>query len=173
MHERRDIRMTQDDQRTALVVMEAGARWPSYTRELAGRASSAVVESQPVSESCEEFSARVVARVARMGERSVTVPVAILAVSQRIDPEARASRYLVARSVVTLMTAQDVGELLIIGDEHFADEVRHELLAFAGALCDGLAGSPVSVRVRFGSGQSGVRALGIPASTRLREAGGL
>lgn len=163
--------MEQNDQRTALVVMEAGARWPSYTRELAGRASSAVVESQPASESLDEFATRVVGRVARLAERSVTVPVAILAASQRIDPEARRARYEIARSVVALMAQNDGGELLIMGDEHFGDEVRHELVAFAGALCDGLAGSAVSVRVRFGSRQSGTRSLGIPPSSRSSVAG--
>lgn len=168
--------MEHDDQRTALVVMEAGARWPSYTRELAGRASAAVVESQPSSESLDEFGARVVGRVARLAERSITVPVAILAVSQRIDAEARKARYRIARNIVSLMASNDGGgELLIMGDEHFADEVRHELMAFAGALCDGLNGSAVSVRVRFGSAQSGTRSLGIPmppSSRRSSAAGG-
>ena len=40
--------MEDNDQKTALVVMEAGARWPSYTRELAGRASSAVLDRKSV-----------------------------------------------------------------------------------------------------------------------------
>lgn len=157
--------MDQNDQRTAIVVMEAGARWPSYSRELAGRASSAVVESQPAIESLDDFAVRVTGRVARLVERSVTIPVAILATSQRIDADARKARYLMARAMVAAMaTNESGGELLIMGDEHFADEVRHEFMAFAGALCDGLAGSAVSVRVRFGSGQSGTRSLGIPLS---------
>jgi len=162
--------MDLNDQRTALVVMEAGARWPSYTRELAGRASSAVVESQPAIESAQEFAARVVGRAARLTERSVTIPVAILAVSQRIDPEAQQARYHIARNVVSMMAAADGGELLIMGDEHFSEDVRHELVAFAGALCDGLAGGTVSVRVRFGTGQSGMRSLGVPPSTRNQAA---
>ena len=159
--------MDQNGQRTAIVVMEAGARWPSYSRELAGRASSAVVEAQPAIGSLDEFAIRVTGRVARLVERSVTIPVAILATSQRIDPQARKARYQMARAMVSAMAANEGGgELLIMGDEHFADEVRHEFVAFAGALCDGLAGSAVSVRVRFGNGQSGTRALGIPPSTR-------
>ncbi|MCC6901218.1 MAG: hypothetical protein IT377_19750 [Polyangiaceae bacterium] len=164
--------MEHNDQRTALVVMEAGARWPSYTRELAGRASSAVVESQPAIESVAEFSARVVGRVARLAERSVSIPVAILAASQRIDPEARKCRYQVARAIVMSMATSGGGELLIMGDEHFGDEVRHELVAFAGALCDGLAGSAVTVRVRFGTGRSGTHSLALPASSRRSVVGG-
>ncbi|MBK7584236.1 MAG: hypothetical protein IPI67_29045 [Myxococcales bacterium] len=151
-----------NDTKTAMVVMEAGARWPSYSSELAGRASSAVVESQPASESSEEFATRVVGRLARLAERQVTLPVAILATSQRIDSEARDARYQIARSILNQMTAQGLGELVIMGDEHFGDDVRHELMAFVGALCDGLAGSPVTVRVRFGAGRSGTRAIGLP-----------
>ncbi|MCK6531651.1 MAG: hypothetical protein L6Q84_01665 [Polyangiaceae bacterium] len=163
--------MEDNDQKTALVVMEAGARWPSYTRELAGRASSAVVESQPAIESVAEFSARVIGRVARLAERSVRIPVAILAASQRIDPEARKCRYQMARAIVMAMAGAEGGELLIMGDEHFGEEVRHELVAFAGALCDGLAGSAVSVRVRFGTGRSGTHALAIPPSSRRAAVG--
>lgn len=144
------MRMAHDSQKTALVVMEAGARWPSYSREISGRASSAVVESQPPSESFQDFASRVVARVDKLSAGAAEVPVAIVAVGQRIDLEARAARYRIARSLLSLMLAHGEGELLILGDAHYADEVRHELVAFAGALCDGLGGSRVSVRVRFG-----------------------
>ncbi len=152
--------MEPNDQKTALVIMEAGARWPSYARELAGRASSAVVESQQVSESLGEFSERVTGRLRRLAERQIRVPVAILATNQRIDREAEVARYQMARQVVGLLAEHGGGELLVMGGEHFADEVRHALMAFAGALCDGLHGSSVNVRLRFGADQSGTRRLG-------------
>lgn len=148
-----------EETRTALVVMEAGARWPSYTRELQGRASSAVVESQPPSESFDEFSYRVLSRVRRVEERGTEIPIALLAVSSRVDTEATRARYRMARAILSVLTARGTGELVIIADEFLPEDARHELVAFAGALCDGLAGSKVNVRVRFGAGDSGTRPL--------------
>ena len=152
--------MEQDETKTALVVMEAGARWPSYPREIQGHASSAVVESQPPSESLDEFSYRVLARIRRIEERGMTIPIALLATSSRVDDEAVHARYRIARAIVNALTARGAGELVIIADEALPLDSRHELVAFAGALCDGLGGSSVNVRVRFGAvDESGVRPL--------------
>jgi hypothetical protein len=148
-----------DETRTALVVMEAGARWPSFTRELSGRASSAIVESQPPSEGLDEFSYRVLARIRRLEERGTFIPVALLAVSPRTDAEATAARYRMARAIVTALGAYGTGELVIVAEEFVNEDQRHELIAFAGALCDSLNGSDINVRVRFGAGESGLRPL--------------
>lgn len=150
--------MKQTETKAALVVMEGGTRWPSYASEIRGRASSAIVEAQPPSESLHEFSARVIGRLRRLSTRRVTVPVAILAVSDRTDFEATTARYHIARAVLAVMAPSGNGELILLADEHASEDVRHELIAFAGALCDGLQGSSLSVRVRF-STQSGVRPL--------------
>jgi hypothetical protein len=162
------------ENRAALVVMEAGARWPSYSGEVHGRASNAVVESQPPSETLAEFASRVVARIKRLVARNTTIPVAFVAMSPRFDAEATASRYRVARAILSAMSARGEGELLIATDEHLPDDARHQLVAFAGALCDGLRGSDVSVRVRFASSasRSGVRALSEPPPVLTRDSYG-
>jgi hypothetical protein len=162
------------ESRAALVVMEAGARWPSYSGEIHGRASNAVVESQPPSESLAEFASRVVARVKRLEERHTTVPIAILAISPRFDSDAVAARYRVARAVLSAMSANRAGELVIATDEDLPEDARHQLVAFAGALCDGLRGSDVSVRVRFSSAapKSGVHAVSEPAPRLRRDSYG-
>jgi hypothetical protein len=160
--------------RAALVVMEAGARWPSYSGEVHGRASNAVVESQPPSESLAEFASRVVARIKRLEAKKTTIPVAIVAMSQRVDGEATSARYRVARAILSAMSARGEGELVIAADEHLPDEARHQLVAFAGALCDGLRGSDVSVRVRFATSpsRSGVRAVSEPPPVLTRDSYG-
>jgi hypothetical protein len=162
------------ESRAALVVMEAGARWPSYSGEIHGRASNAVVESQPPSESLAEFASRVVARVKRLEGRNTTIPVAIVAMSPRFDTEATAARYRVARAILSAMSAKGEGELVIATDEGLPDDAKHQLVAFAGALCDGLRGSDVSVRVRFTSSasKSGVRAVSEPPARVTRDSYG-
>ncbi|MEO8034220.1 MAG: hypothetical protein ABI837_07285 [Acidobacteriota bacterium] len=133
-----------------------------------------MVESQPPSESLAEFASRVVARVKRLEARNTTIPVAIVAMSPRFDAEATASRYRIARAILSAMSARGEGELLIATDEHLPDDARHQLVAFAGALCDGLRGGDVSVRVRFASSasKSGVRALSEPPPVLTRDSYG-
>jgi hypothetical protein len=163
--------MEEQETRAALVLMEAGTRWPSYAAEVRGRASSAIVEAQQPSEGMDEFSSRVVQRLQRMRGRKVTVPVAVMAVSERVDFEATTLRYRTARAVLGAISAHGEGELVIVAEETASDELRHELLAFAGALCDGLDTARINVRVRFAS-SSGVRPLvaaKIAAPEPLRE----
>ena len=155
----KQIGMDVMETRTAVVVTEAGSRWPSYSREIHGRAASAVVECQPPTESLDEFSSRVIARIRRLQAKSSEIPVAIIATSSRADEEATAARYRISRALLSAMSAQGFGELIISADELLPDEARHELVAFAGALCDGLRGSDVSVRVRFSASQSGLRPI--------------
>jgi hypothetical protein len=153
-------KMEAAETKTAVVVMEAGAPWPSYSRELAGRASSAVIESQPASESIDEFASRVVERVQRLNARKCEVPIAIIATSARTDPEMMSARYRMARALLGILVQQGRGELLFCVDDEVSEDSRHGLLAFAGALRDGLDGSDLSVRVRFAAGaaaKSGVR----------------
>ena len=150
--------MEEQETRAALVLMEAGTRWPSYASEIRGRASSAIVEAQQLSEGLDEFSSRVVQRIRRMEFRRVQIPVAVMAVNDRVDFEATTLRFRTARAILTAITAHGEGELVIAAEETASDELRHELLAFAGALCDGLDTARINVRVRFASA-SGVRPL--------------
>jgi hypothetical protein len=150
--------MDETETRTAVVVTEAGARWPSYSRDVHGRAGSAIVECQPPSEALDEFSTRVIERIRRLQARNSEIPVAIIATSARADDLATEARYRIARVLLSVMSSQGYGELIVSADECLPDEARHELIAFAGALCDGLRGSEVVVRVRFAS-LSGVRPI--------------
>ncbi len=163
--------MEQNEARAALVVMEAGARWPSYSRDFQTRVSSAVVESQPPSESLDEFSGRVIERLRRLRERGFNIPVAVFSTSARVDAEASAARERVARAIVEALSQQGNGELLIVTDEALELEARHELVVFAGALCNEFRSAEVNVRVRFGShpSESGIRPL-VDSSAELGEA---
>jgi hypothetical protein len=158
--------MEQSEARAALVVMEAGAAWPSYARDFQTRVSSAVVESQPPSESMAEFANRALSRLRRLCERGFSIPVAVYATSANLDAEASDARAAVARAIVQVLVAQGGGELLLVADEGLPEEGRHELLAFAGALCNEFCDGNVNVRVRFGPApsESGVRPM--PEATR-------
>lgn len=150
--------MVEPETKVALVLMEAGTPWPKYVADIRGRASSAVVEAQQPSEALTEFSSRVVIRLQRLAQKRVSIPVAVLVVNERSDFEATTVRYRTARAVLAEMLRAGEGELVIVAEEHVPEELRHELVAFAGSLCDGLGGSRIGVRVRFAT-KSGVHPL--------------
>jgi hypothetical protein len=49
------------------------------------------------------------------------------------------------------MSRSGSGELVLAAEADIDDELRHELLALAGALCDDLHGTSLNVRVLFSS----------------------
>lgn len=143
----------------ALVIMESHATWPARVSELQSRVGRALVESQQPSESPDEFATRVIARLKVLEERGDRVRTAMFAVADTADSEAMATRYRIARAVLSCMPEAGPAELTICADEHVEDDTRHQLFAFAGALADALRGGKVEVHVRFtpSASKSGVR----------------
>ncbi|HMR80032.1 MAG TPA: hypothetical protein PKD61_33220, partial [Polyangiaceae bacterium] len=89
-------------------------------------------------------------------------------------PDCAAARYKIARAVLAAMADRRNGQLVLFADHSVSDDIRHELFAFAGALCEGLSGSDVGVSVRFStpSGKSGThsvrpQALSEPSTAEL------
>src|SRR5690606_39000848 len=58
---------------TTLVIMEAGASWPVWVKELQRRAPNSMVEVQPTSESSDGFAARVLRRLQSLEDRGVAL----------------------------------------------------------------------------------------------------
>jgi hypothetical protein len=54
-------------------------------------------------------------------------------------------------------------ELVLAGDGHELDRSRQDLFELAGALCQELGGTGVSVRVRFSHAKSGVMRTAAPS----------
>jgi len=136
---------------TTLVIMEAGARWPVWVKELQRRAPNSMVEVQPSSESIDGFAARVLRRVQSIEERGVAlVGVVYAAASPATTPELRVRHELCAALLERLSPE---GELVLSGACWSTWGVdarsREELMVLAGDLACELEGRSQTVSVRF------------------------
>jgi hypothetical protein len=141
--------------------MEQGARWPADVAELQATVSRAVVDAQQPDESPKVFASRVVQRIQRFGEEGEVPVQVVLSTTASRCPDCAAARYQIARAVLAAMSDRRAGQLVLFADHSVSDDLRHELFAFAGALCEGLSGSDVGVGVRFStpSGKSGMHSV--------------
>jgi hypothetical protein len=169
---REDMLESSDDS-MSIVVLEAGAAWPSWLAEYQRLAPNSVVIAQASGESVESFQARVGSRVAEARARSdaAHVRIGVLVAAHDPDQVRGGLRRSVARALVEAMATASTQEreLVLAGDSEELSQSRHELFALAGALCDELRGKRINVRVRFTSPTSGVMRTVTPSSPDLQE----
>ncbi|HEY3236240.1 MAG TPA: hypothetical protein VGJ84_16100, partial [Polyangiaceae bacterium] len=144
---------SQQDRVISIIVLEAGAGWPEWVAQYHRYRPDTIVEAQPPGEEPMDFAKRVGRRVDELTGRG-QLKFAVLVSNG--SPEARAAegRYRIGRAMTNAMAAQGKAELIIttgLKDEN----VRHELFALAGTLCDDLKGTELSVKVRFSRPPSG------------------
>lgn len=135
----------------AIVIMEQGAQFPAGVAELQARVSRAVVDAQQPDESPKSFASRIVRRLQRLANEGEVPASVVLSTTATQCPKCTAARYEIARAALAAMIAAGYGQLVLFSDQDVSDEVRHELFAFAGALCEGLGGADIAVNVRFSS----------------------
>jgi hypothetical protein len=159
------------EQATTLVIMEAGASWPGWVKELQRRAPNSMVEVQPSSEQAEGFAARVRRRVTSLRQRGVALVGAVYAAASPASDEERSVRRELCR--VLLDALMPSGELVLSGAGWGTWGVdarsREDLMGLAGDLSCRLKGSAQTVSVRFSdpTEESGVhKAPSFPASVR-------
>ncbi|MBC8077551.1 MAG: hypothetical protein H7Y32_15865 [Chloroflexales bacterium] len=153
------------DDLMSIVVLEAGAAWPTWLTEYQRLAPNALVIAQAKAETLDTFSGRVAHRVAEAAAGGKgRVRVGAIVCSDLVDREALALREGVARTILKAMGSSDEAELVIAGDGPEDNPSRHELFALAGALCEELGGTGVNVRVRFTTGKSGMMRSVIPGA---------
>ena len=144
------------DDLMSIVVLEAGAAWPSWLTEYQRLAPNAVVIAQAHSEAAESFQARVLHRVAEaINGSGARVRVGVIVSADSPDQDRLQLRQNVARGLLKLMPAGQEAELVLAGDSEELEASRHGLFELAGALCEELGGTCVNVRVRFSNGKSG------------------
>ncbi len=129
-----------------LIAMELGSLWPTWART---SASNAVVVAQQPAEPPWAFARRVTHRISRLWATRCKIRKAVVAVGPASDVDSFAARCIIARSVIGSMPAVDDAEIVLSAHEPHASELRHELLGLAGALCEQLQGTELSVSVRF------------------------
>jgi hypothetical protein len=144
------MKMSSDTTPVSIVVMEAGAAWPRWFHGLDQQGANSVVQRQAEEETLEEFSSRVVHRIKEVSGRGL-VRLTVLACNESTTASVLASRYRIASALVRSMSRSGSGELVLAAEADIDDELRHELLALAGTLCDDLHGTSLNVRVLFSS----------------------
>jgi hypothetical protein len=132
----------------------------------------AVVESQAVTESPEDFVLRVGRRLQKLHAQQVALEYAVIACSERLDVSARTARARLCRLLCQKMIESGGGELILSAADHVAEPIRLQLFELAGALVDEFAGAPVSVSVRFvATSNSAVRVVRPSEPGPVSEAG--
>lgn len=148
------------DSRSSIVIIEAGAGWPGWIAEYQRRAPNATVVAQTASEGPAEFRQRVLHRLDEMGKGSNVLSVGVVLCAEAAHDEARFAREGICRA---LTAALDGGDLVLAATDDTAP-FKQELFALAGRLCEGPHASRVNVRVRFSSGESGTMPSVMPTS---------
>ena len=147
-----------DEALLSVVVLEAGSSWPPWLGEYQKHAPNSVVVAQSSEERGRDFAQRIKRRMDEIAMGDAAIHVALLVSNGALDEASVAARKQMCASLLRVMVSKRQGELVLAADARAGDELRHELFALAGTLCDELGGTQVNVRVRFGSGrpESGV-----------------
>jgi hypothetical protein len=146
------------DSRSSIVVIEAGAGWPAWIAEYQRRAPNATVVAQTASEGHAEFRARVLHRLEEMGRGVNVLSVAVVLCAENAHEHARTSRESICHA---LSVALEGGDLVLAATDD-AEPFKQELFALAGRLCEAPHASRVNVRVRFSSSESGTMPSVVP-----------
>jgi hypothetical protein len=158
------------DSRSSIVIIEAGAGWPAWIAEYQRRAPQATVVAQTASEGHVEFRVRVLHRLDEIGRGPNVLCVGVVLCAETAHEGARAEREGICHA---LSSALGDGDLVLAATDD-AEPFKQELFALAGRLCEAPHASRVNVRVRFSSNESGtmpsVMAAAHPSSSPRRAA---
>jgi hypothetical protein len=134
----------------SIVVMEAGAHWPRWFRALDRNGANSLVQVQADGEDEDRLLSRVIGRARSLSGRGC-VQLCVLACNENTSAQALAVRARIATGLVRRMLAGNLGELVMTAEADIDDELRHELLALAGTLCEQFHDTKITVSVRFSS----------------------
>jgi hypothetical protein len=155
------------DIRSSIVIIEAGAGWPAWITEYQQRAPNASVIAQTASEEPSTFRTRVLARLEEGTRNSSLLSVGIVLCVESSTPEQKAAREEICRAIVRSLTGS--GDLVLAANEG-ADSFKQELFSLAGQLCEGAAVPRVNVRVRFAMSESGTMPSVLPGALERSKA---
>jgi hypothetical protein len=138
-----------DETLLSVVVLELGSTWPPWLAEYQARAPNSMVVAQSADESAPTFAQRIARKMDEVGARDAAIHAGLLVTNGALDPVSISARQEICSSLLRVMLKKQRGELVLASDVTAGDDVRHQLFALAGTLCDELSGTKVSVRVRF------------------------
>jgi hypothetical protein len=114
-------------------------------------APDVIVVSQQASEPAAAFASRVTHRIARLDAAKRPVTRAVLACGPRSDDAALSARVQTAQALLASLQDVDSATLTLAAPAGADPRIRHELMAIAGALLEGVHGRGPDIRVHFGS----------------------
>jgi hypothetical protein len=138
-----------DETLLSVVVLELGSTWPPWLAEYQARAPNSIVIAQSADESAPLFAQRIARKMEEVGAHDAAIHAGLLVSNGALDVVSVAAREAICGSLLRVMLKKQRGELVLASDVTAGDDVRHQLFALAGTLCDELGGTKVSVRVRF------------------------
>lgn len=130
---------------SCLLIMEAGARWPSWIGE--GVVSSLVLQSSR--ESVSDFASRAIHAVEQLRSQRGALRTLVLAAGDRLGDDIFAARCMICRAAVACMPQRKPSLLVFNGHDSLGSEQRHELFSLAGALTLSLDGTRIAIRVKL------------------------
>ena len=154
--------MDHKDTRSSIVIIEAGAGWPTWIAEYQRRAPNAAVVAQSATDRIDSFRERVVRRVGEIAMQHQALHVGILVCGDGQEPERSAVRREICRAVVHALDGR--GDFVLAANEDCDEAFKHELLELVGELCEERPGSRVHIRVRFSTGRSGTMPSVVPTT---------
>lgn len=128
-----------------LIAMERGSVWPTWARR--GVPAAIVLAEQP-GEDAIAFARRVARRVARLHTTRQRLGRAVIAVADRRSRQALVARWLMVQAVISAAGERSSADVVVSVPETVGEELRHELFALAGAMCEHLDASRC-LRIRF------------------------
>jgi hypothetical protein len=158
-----------DETLLSVVVLELGSTWPPWLAEYQVHAPNSMVIVQAADESAGLFAQRIGRKMDEVAARDTVIHAGLLVSNGLLDAASVEARQAICNALLRVMLKKQRGELVLASDVTASDAVRHQLFALAGTLCDELAGTKVSVRVRFdtirpGHSASGVMKAAAPAA---------
>jgi hypothetical protein len=142
-----------------LVAEHASSSLEWLDRSIAGQMSPAngqvapdvIVVSQQSSEPSNAFASRVTHRLARLDAANRVVNSAVLACGPRSDDASLSARVQAAQALLATLQNARSATLTLAAPAGADPKLRHELMAIAGALLEGVHGSGPDIRVHFGT----------------------
>jgi hypothetical protein len=142
-----------------LVAEHASSSLEWLDRSTSGQLSSSggqvapdvMVVSQQTAEPASVFASRVTHRLARLDASRRAVSSAVLACGPRSDDVSLSARVQTAQALLASLQNSRTATLTLAAPAGADPRLRHELMAIAGALLEGVHGDGPDIRVHFGS----------------------
>src|SRR5688572_3008521 len=119
--------MDQKDTRSSVVIIEAGAGWPTWISEYQRRAPHAAVVAQAASDPIDVFRERVVQRVDEIAVQHQALHVGILVCGEDQEPERNRVRREICSAIVNALDSN--GDFVLAANEDCDERFKHQLLS--------------------------------------------